>query len=67
VTQCELSGIEFVESLPTAEVLAAEYSLVMDAIFGFSFKRGGGIRAPFDAILATLAATEARELPHLDL
>jgi hypothetical protein len=66
VTQCELSGIVFVETLPTADALTAEYALVMDAIFGFSFKRSGVIRAPFDAILATLAATEARELPDLD-
>ena len=65
VAQCELSGITFVESLPPATALAAEYSLVMDAIFGFSFKAAGGIRAPFDAVIATLAEAEARKAPHL--
>ena len=45
-------GIAFLPQLPLPEEIDKEYHVVMDAIFGFSFK--GAVRAPFDDILSTL-------------
>ena len=45
-------GIEFLPQLPLPEEIDKEYHVVMDAIFGFSFK--GAVRAPFDDILSSL-------------
>ena len=47
-TQMEMNGIPLLDSLPSP--LNAD--VVLDAIFGFSFK--GAVRAPFDAILPAL-------------
>ena len=52
VTQCEKMGIEFLPQLPSPEEIDKEYNVVMDAIFGFSFK--GAVRAPFDEVLSAL-------------
>lgn len=48
-------GIPDSSSLP--EDIDANFDLVVDAIFGFSFK--GDVRAPFDGILAQLNAVKA--------
>eukprot|EP00824_Muranothrix_gubernata_P024778 TRINITY_DN7480_c0_g1_i1.p1 TRINITY_DN7480_c0_g1~~TRINITY_DN7480_c0_g1_i1.p1 ORF type:complete len:256 (+),score=53.86 TRINITY_DN7480_c0_g1_i1:1-768(+) len=50
VMQCDVFGIPVVETLP--EEWTTTYSLIVDAIFGFSFK--GTARPPFDTILAAL-------------
>ena len=59
VTQCKSLGLRF---LAVEELLAGElsdrYDVVLDALFGFSFK--GPPRPPFDAILAALAPSAAR-------
>ena len=47
-TQMEMNGIPLLDALPSP--LNAD--VVLDAIFGFSFK--GAVRAPFDAILPAL-------------
>lgn len=57
VAQQEQLGIEVLFELPAAEALTHDYALLVDAIFGFSFKRGSGIRAPFDSILPALASS----------
>ncbi|KAM9960472.1 hypothetical protein ACTFIW_009613 [Dictyostelium discoideum] len=49
VTQCKHEGIEFLESMPTNDQLNNDYGLVIDSIFGYSFK--GDIRSPFDTII----------------
>nr|CAG4651224.1 EOG090X0AXR [Simocephalus serrulatus]SVE94423.1 EOG090X0AXR [Simocephalus serrulatus] len=38
ILQCELFGIPFLMSCPEVEDLNSKYSLVVDAMFGFSFK-----------------------------
>uniref|UniRef100_A0A336MYT6 NAD(P)H-hydrate epimerase n=1 Tax=Culicoides sonorensis TaxID=179676 RepID=A0A336MYT6_CULSO len=38
VTQCEKMGIKFVSECPIKEKAVEEYSLIVDALFGFSFK-----------------------------
>ncbi|OQR90341.1 NAD(P)H-hydrate epimerase-like [Achlya hypogyna] len=54
VTQCKDLDIPFVADISSA-VVDARYCMVLDGIFGFSFK--GDIRAPFDAVIAALRAT----------
>nr|XP_032803683.1 NAD(P)H-hydrate epimerase isoform X1 [Petromyzon marinus]XP_032803692.1 NAD(P)H-hydrate epimerase isoform X1 [Petromyzon marinus]XP_032803721.1 NAD(P)H-hydrate epimerase isoform X1 [Petromyzon marinus] len=52
-TQCERMDIPFLSYLPTqVQLLNDAYSLVVDAIFGFSFS--GEVREPFGTILTTL-------------
>ena len=41
------------QQLPSPTDIDANYDVILDAIFGFSFK-GGVIRAPFDGILDAL-------------
>ena len=48
-------GIKFIDEMP--EYLdTMSYDLVLDAIFGFSFK--GDIRSPFDTIVEALGKSE---------
>lgn len=54
-TQCEKMEIPFLSELPEATVIDEAYNLVIDAIFGFSFK--GAVREPFGSILDTLKKT----------
>ncbi|KAM5200858.1 NAD(P)H-hydrate epimerase isoform 2-T2 [Hipposideros larvatus] len=54
VTQCQKMDIPFLGEMPTEPVLIDElYELVVDAIFGFSFK--GDVREPFRSILSVLS------------
>eukprot|EP00300_Choanocystis_sp_HF-7_P034645 c47545_g1_i1.p1 GENE.c47545_g1_i1~~c47545_g1_i1.p1 ORF type:complete len:241 (+),score=39.24 c47545_g1_i1:124-846(+) len=55
--QALAAGVRSVDTLPAADELAAHYGLIVDAIFGFSFKLGDGVRAPFDGYLRALAAS----------
>jgi len=50
--QCERMGISFLDSLPGASELDSAFSLIVDALFGFSFV--GPPRPQFAAILGTL-------------
>lgn len=50
--QCEKMDIPFLSELPEAAVIDEAYNLVIDAIFGFSFK--GAVREPFGTILDAL-------------
>uniref|UniRef100_A0A3Q3K176 NAD(P)H-hydrate epimerase n=1 Tax=Monopterus albus TaxID=43700 RepID=A0A3Q3K176_MONAL len=54
-TQCQKMEIPFLTEMPEAEVIEEAYNLVIDAIFGFSFK--GAVREPFDSILDVLKKT----------
>lgn len=64
VTQCEKLHIPFLEELPPAADIDRDYQLVVDAIFGFSFK--GSLRAPFDHVVATLKDVK-RPLASVDI
>ncbi|KAB1260691.1 NADH-hydrate epimerase [Camelus dromedarius] len=53
VTQCQKMDIPFLGEMPPEPMLIDElYELVVDAIFGFSFK--GDVREPFHSILSVL-------------
>jgi len=56
VRQNQQLGTPFVVSVDAAD-LERHYDVVVDAVFGFSFK-SGGIRAPFDILLAALRTTK---------
>ncbi|KAM4690248.1 NAD(P)H-hydrate epimerase [Rhinophrynus dorsalis] len=52
-TQCKKMDIPFLAEFPQEpEIIDGAYNLVIDAIFGFSFK--GAVREPFANILSTL-------------
>ena len=53
VTQCNKMDIPFLSEMPSSEQIDDKYRLVVDAIFGFSFK--GDARPPFGDVLSTLA------------
>ena len=52
VTQCEKMEIPFVNEVPAPSQLDVNYKLIVDAIFGFSFK--GNARPPFGDVLSAL-------------
>ncbi|TMS17948.1 Lamin-A [Larimichthys crocea] len=54
-TQCQKMEIPFLTEMPEAKVVDEAYNLVIDAIFGFSFK--GAVREPFGSILNVLKKT----------
>nr|XP_003415203.1 NAD(P)H-hydrate epimerase isoform X1 [Loxodonta africana] len=54
VTQCQKMDIPFLGEMPLEPLMIDElYELVVDAIFGFSFK--GDVREPFQSILKVLS------------
>ena len=53
MNQCEKLGLPFLSALPSVSDIDRQYDLVVDAIFGFSFK-GTSVRAPFDQVLSSL-------------
>jgi NAD(P)H-hydrate epimerase len=55
VVQCENLQIEFVDEIPE-KLETSEYDIILDAIFGFSFK--GDIRKPFDTIVESMNLTD---------
>ena len=57
VKQCEKMGnIEFIEEMPKVETLNNDYRLIVDALFGFSFKPP--VRPAFADILSYLSQTK---------
>ncbi|TNN53209.1 NAD(P)H-hydrate epimerase [Liparis tanakae] len=56
-TQCQKMEIPFLTEMPEAAAIDEAYDLVVDAIFGFSFK--GAVREPFGSILDALKKTTA--------
>lgn len=59
VKQTTLMDIPYLEAMPSGENLK-KYSLIVDAIFGFSFKPP--IREPFDSIIRVLIESSS-EIP----
>uniref|UniRef100_A0A8C5Y9E7 NAD(P)H-hydrate epimerase n=1 Tax=Microcebus murinus TaxID=30608 RepID=A0A8C5Y9E7_MICMU len=52
VTQCQKMDIPFLDEMPPEPMIDELYDLVVDAIFGFSFK--GDVREPFHSILSVM-------------
>ncbi len=55
VKQCQTMGIRFVEETPTKEELDSDYDLIVDALFGFSFRPP--VRPQVAPLLRALAET----------
>ncbi|EGG18559.1 hypothetical protein DFA_04053 [Cavenderia fasciculata] len=55
VLQAEKTGVGFIDHFPK-ETIKSQYGLVIDAIFGYSFK--GDIRPPFKDIIADLTTSQ---------
>lgn len=53
VTQCEHMKLPFLSALPSVTEINKQFHVIVDAIFGFSFK-GTSVRPPFDEVLSTL-------------
>ena len=53
VNQCQMMDICFLETLPEQSVLDTEYSVLVDALFGFSFRPP--VRESFLPLLVTLS------------
>ena len=63
VTQCEKMGIGFHDATPSLEALDRDYGVVVDALFGFSFKPP--VRPAFADLMTALSGTKtpvARDL-----
>merc|ERR1719461_2165885 len=57
VTQCKkMESIEFIDEMPSIEELDQSYYVIIDALFGFSFKPP--VRASFSNILSLLTSTK---------
>lgn len=52
VIQCQKLHIPFLTELPSPVAIDSKYTVILDAIFGFSFK--GSLRPPFDTVLPVL-------------
>jgi len=56
VSQCEKMGLPFIEELPEVPDLNENYDIIVDALFGFSFKPP--VRPAFEATLVKLSTTQ---------
>lgn len=67
VKQCRALGIEFLsaDELLAIPALSSRFDLIIDAIFGFSFK--GAPRPPFDAILTAIKAPSTPPIASVDI
>jgi hydroxyethylthiazole kinase-like uncharacterized protein yjeF len=54
VEQCKQCNISMTDTVPNHENIEKSYDIILDCIFGFSFKADGGIRPPFDKVLSEL-------------
>ena len=69
VAQLEGLEIPFVAEFPPAPDVDTDYGLVVDAVFGFSFKgwRGGGRDAPFDSAIRTMQQLAVAPVVSVDI
>jgi len=55
--QCEATDVPIISSLP-ANLATSDYTLIVDAIFGYSFS--GEIRQPYSSVIASLVSVQSR-------
>jgi len=65
-TQCEKMGLEFISEMPESDEIR-KYRCVIDAVFGFSFKPGSGVRPPFDKIMSSLSKLKDVPICSIDI
>jgi len=57
--QMEDVNVDILEEMP-ADAKEGKYDVIVDAIFGFSFKGEGGIREPFGSIIKDMVASQGK-------
>ena len=67
VMQCQKMGIDFIAEMPKEDEIESTYRCIVDAIFGFSFKSGSGVRPPFDTIMSTLSQLDETPICSIDV
>ncbi|KAJ3226588.1 hypothetical protein HDU81_007232 [Chytriomyces hyalinus] len=60
MTQLKMLGVTVLTTLDDMDVVLSDAVLVVDAVFGFSFK--GDVRAPFDRVIKALKSHEHKAL-----
>ena len=55
--QAEDVGVRFLNEFPSQDAKDGQYSVIVDAMFGFSFSADRGMSPPYDAILSDLITT----------
>lgn len=67
--QCDAMGIAHAAQLPASpeQWAAAQFDVIVDGLFGFSFKSANGVRAPFDATIAAVNAAAPVPVVALDI
>ncbi len=56
VNQCTKMGLAFIDSFPTTDELNGNYDIIVDALFGFSFKPP--VRPAFEEVMKRLSETK---------
>ena len=51
-------GVKFLDEFPSQSAMDGDYSVIVDAMFGFSFSSERGMSSPYDAILSDLISTQ---------
>ncbi len=67
VEQCKQCNIGIKDTLSNHDGIESSYDIVLDCIFGFSFKAGGGIRSPFDKVLSELVLVKDTPIISVDV
>lgn len=65
--QCDALGIAHLSPLPPPEQWPRHFDVIVDGLFGFSFKSANGVRAPFDATIAAVNAAAPLPVVSLDI
>ena len=67
VEQCKQCNIGITDSLMDHNTIEKSYDVVLDCIFGFSFRSGNGIRPPFDRLLSELVQVSGTPVVSVDV
>ena len=65
--QCHQFHLPVFDSLADLPIEMGGYDLIVDGIFGFSFDSSSSLRAPFDEILASMAALSPSSTPIVSI
>jgi NAD(P)H-hydrate epimerase len=67
VAQCKDCNSTIIDTIPDHEMIESSFDVVLDCIFGFSFKGGNGVRSPFDKILSELVLLHKTPIVSVDV
>lgn len=67
VEQCKQCNIGIMDNMLEHNAIENSYDVILDCIFGFSFRSGNGIRAPFDTVLSELVQVSGTPVVSVDV